>query len=141
MKSCILSNECLSHGYPRRNINGEYVYLNRYILEQKLGRPVKDGYEACHNCNITNCIEPEHLYEGTHWDNMQDLISKGNTRFFGNYNKEITHCPKGHEYNEENTRINKQGNRSCRTCARELSKITNNRRKLFWKERNQAVSI
>jgi hypothetical protein len=29
----------------------------------------------------------------------------------------VTHCPAGHEYNEENTYYRKQGNRGCRKCA------------------------
>jgi len=60
-KPCILSNECLSHGYPRVKIAGEYVWQHRYILQLKLDRPIKEGFEACHLCNITNCIEPEHI--------------------------------------------------------------------------------
>lgn len=141
MKPCIISNEVLNHGYPRRFVDGKYVYLNRHILEQKLGRPIKEGYESCHSCNNTKCIEPEHIYEGTHWDNMQDLIKAGNTGFFGGAEKKRTHCPKGHEYNEENTRINGQGSRSCRICAREQATISNERKKKFWLERNKAVSI
>ncbi len=30
-----------------------------------------------------------------------------------------THCPKGHEYSEENTYTDKNGYKHCRTCARE----------------------
>lgn len=36
----------------------------------------------------------------------------------GGFNKTKTHCPKGHEYSEENTYFNPQGRRMCRTCAR-----------------------
>jgi hypothetical protein len=32
--------------------------------------------------------------------------------------KAITHCKHGHEFTPENTRIDKRGWRSCRTCAR-----------------------
>jgi hypothetical protein len=145
MKPCIISNETLSHGYPRRNINGKFIYLNRHILEQKLGRPVKEGYEACHSCNNTKCIEPEHIYEGTHQDNMWDLIKAGNTDFFGGYEKVRTHCPKGHEYTLENTRINRQGCRSCIICNREHATESNKRKlnfqKKYWAERNKAVAI
>ena len=119
MKPCIISHECKSHGYPRRRINGKYVYLNRYILEQKLGRPIRVGYEACHSCNITNCIEPEHIYEGTHSDNMRDLIKAGNTNFFGGNERGKTHCPQGHEYTKSNTLVRKdRGSRVCRICTK-----------------------
>lgn len=33
--------------------------------------------------------------------------------------KEITHCPQGHEYNQENTGIKKNGHRWCRACNKE----------------------
>lgn len=84
MIPCIISNEVLSHGYPRRYIKGRYVWLHRYTLEQKLGRPIQRKHEACHTCNNPSCIEPEHLYEGTHKQNMWDLIKTGNTNFFLN---------------------------------------------------------
>lgn len=32
--------------------------------------------------------------------------------------RQRTHCPQGHPYDEENTRIGKDGRRACRTCAR-----------------------
>lgn len=31
-------------------------------------------------------------------------------------NSKKTHCPKGHEYTEENTYLTKQGWRQCKTC-------------------------
>ena len=38
----------------------------------------------------------------------------------GGLNKSKTHCPKGHEYNLQNTYINsKRGFRECRVCKRE----------------------
>jgi hypothetical protein len=33
--------------------------------------------------------------------------------------RSITHCPKGHEYTEENTRITPEGQRKCRACHRD----------------------
>ncbi len=119
-KPCLISEECLSHGYPRICVSkGKYILLARYVLEQHLGRPLLTGYEVCHTCNNTKCIEITHLYEGTHSDNMWDLKETGNTRFFGNYNKEKTHCIRGHEFNAENTTYRNNGNRRCKICGRE----------------------
>jgi len=36
--------------------------------------------------------------------------------------KRRTHCKRGHEYTEANTKVNKKGQWSCRTCARLLSR-------------------
>ena len=126
-KPCIFSTG-LSSGYPRRMIEGKTIYLHRQVLEQKLGRPIREGYEACHSCNHSNCIEPEHIYEGTHTDNMWDLKKAGNSRFFGKHNREKTHCPHGHEYTEENTKIYR-GYRWCKTCEREEWRKKNIKRK------------
>jgi len=35
------------------------------------------------------------------------------------YRKNITHCPNGHEYTEENIYINHRGHRECRICRAE----------------------
>lgn len=57
--------------------NGRTVNEARYILKQKLGREIKDGYECCHHCDVPNCIEPEHLWEGTRAENERDAWRKG----------------------------------------------------------------
>lgn len=39
-------------------------------------------------------------------------------RRMGTPRRERTHCPQGHPYSAENTRINSRGSRVCRTCER-----------------------
>jgi hypothetical protein len=34
----------------------------------------------------------------------------------------ITHCPKGHPYDEENTYVDKRGKRNCRECVRQAGR-------------------
>jgi hypothetical protein len=36
---------------------------------------------VCHRCDVRNCINPEHLYLGTHADNMKDMSERKRTKF------------------------------------------------------------
>jgi hypothetical protein len=60
--------------------NGRYVRLARFIWELVHG-PVPDGIEVCHDCpngqDDTRCINPAHLWLGTHQENMDDREAKG----------------------------------------------------------------
>jgi hypothetical protein len=51
----------------------------RFVLQEKLGRPLRPGYEACHTCDWPACCNPAHLWEGTHADNVADRDAKGRT--------------------------------------------------------------
>jgi hypothetical protein len=41
--------------------------------------PVPDGMEICHSCDVTVCVNPDHLFVGTRSDNMVDCAAKGRT--------------------------------------------------------------
>ena len=51
--------------------------VHRIALEHKLGRPIKPGLHSCHHCDNPPCFNPNHLFEGTHLENMQDMHRKG----------------------------------------------------------------
>jgi hypothetical protein len=52
------------------------VKAHRYAWEQAHG-PIPPGMCICHHCDVPRCINIDHLFIGTHADNMRDKESKG----------------------------------------------------------------
>lgn len=110
-----------SNGYGRVKRKGKRYSTHRVAYAAANG-PIPEGLVVCHSCDNPPCVNPDHLWLGTHGDNHRDKIAKGRGRK-GGVKSQIakTHCPHGHEYSPENTRIS-NGSRNCRTCQRERAR-------------------
>ena len=68
-----------------------------------------------HRCKNSSCVNPDHLEVVTNGEN----IRRGDA---GKRERERTHCPSGHPYDEANTYVYPDGRRECRTCNREANR-------------------
>lgn len=66
-----------SHKYGGFTFKGVKYAGHRFALELKLGGPIPEGQMACHTCDNTRCVRPDHMFAGTPLDNMRDMILKG----------------------------------------------------------------
>lgn len=97
-------------GYGLITRGGENMYIHRLSYEENKG-PIPAGLQILHTCDVKCCANPDHIYAGTHRDNVFDAISRNR------YHKEIvvSHCHRGHEFTPENT-YNYNNHRHCKAC-------------------------
>jgi HNH endonuclease len=96
-------------GYARAYFKGKYRPITHISYESEYG-PIPKGLLVLHKCDTPSCFNPDHLFLGTHKDNVKDCYSKGRA-----HNQKVTNCTFGHPYAGENLRIYR-GHRFCRSC-------------------------
>lgn len=122
-----LIKRCRDHGLPgggcwfwtgRRNYKGYGLCGNnlahRSVYSALVGE-IPAGMTLDHLCNCRGCVNPDHLEPVTLRENQLRRLRRVNHRH-------DTHCLRGHEWNEENTLIRRDGYRKCRKCANYLEK-------------------
>jgi hypothetical protein len=104
-----------NHGYGWFRFDGKASLAHRVSWLFATGLRAPSSHEVCHTCDNPACVRPEHLFLGTHRENMRDMSRKGR---WGNVGSRKTHCKRGHAFTPENTRIHTNGSRQCRECQR-----------------------
>lgn len=77
--------------YGRFFYDGRLQQANRVSYMIHIG-PIPDGMEVCHNCDNSLCVNPHHLWVGTHQQNLQDCSRKGRI---------VTSLPSSGKYNRQ----------------------------------------
>ena len=105
-------------GYGSFWYKGDMRPAHRIVYEFTYGG-VSQGKLICHHCDNPSCVNPTHLFLGSHKDNAQDMLYKGRN---SNQNKNKTHCIHGHELAGYNLMtVNRGTGRRCRICHNRLT--------------------
>lgn len=106
-----------TRGYGKVGFEGKMVLVHRYVWIQTYG-PIPDELELDHRCRNHGCCNAAHLRAVTHKVNSTENVIGANWQL----NLVKTHCPLGHEYTKDNTRLRTRKNgkmcRECKVCAR-----------------------
>lgn len=98
-----------------RDGKAKQVTVHTLVLETFVGPRPAPGMHGCHRDDDRDNNRLTNLYWGTPSENAKDAVGNGLC-----WKSNITHCPQGHEYTEDNTYIAPStGHRNCRACIKD----------------------
>lgn len=115
--TCWLWTGATSVGYGMFKHTGLNATVSVHRLAyETLVALIPPGLHVCHRCDVPTCVNPAHLFVGTHRDNMRDSSAKGRAR--GRFSG-ATVCGKGlHPLTGDNVRHLRNGWRRCVACEK-----------------------
>jgi len=64
-------------GYGKLCFNSNKVVTASRVSYELFYGPIQPGMLICHSCDNPSCVNPNHLWQGTHMENMMDMVEKG----------------------------------------------------------------
>lgn len=89
------------------------TYTGHRLAFRELRGEIPEGLELDHLCRVRHCVNPWHLEPVSRQENILRGLTVPALRVAR------THCPQGHEYNAQNTRVSGRNQRSCKQCHRD----------------------
>ena len=101
-------------GYGVIGVKGKQKRAHRLSYELYIGK-IPDGLCIDHKCRVRCCVNPSHLEAVTNGEN----IRRGNTgKHSSSFQRNKTHCVRGHEFTKENTFLRNDKYRICIACGK-----------------------
>jgi len=63
-------------GYGQLCFGGKKKAIASRVSYELFKGPIDQGKLVCHTCDVSSCVNPDHLWMGSHLENMIDMVEK-----------------------------------------------------------------
>ena len=100
-----------------RTSHSRHTLRAHKVMWEFVKGPVPPSLCVLHKCDVPACVNINHLWLGTHLDNMRDMVAKKRQRTSSGAIPSASHCLHGHVFDDANTYTWKN-KRWCKACQK-----------------------